>query len=70
VYDDIAGLHGDEWLICSVRQTCDLREGDVTELVVRPIEAYDTIALKSKVRRDDRGNRNARDKAKLEKVVR
>jgi prophage tail gpP-like protein len=70
IYDDIAGLTGEEWLICSVRQTCDLRDGDVTELVVRPIEAYDTIALKTKVRRDDRGNRAARDGAKTEKVGR
>ncbi len=57
VYDDVAGLDGAEWLICSVRQTCDLKEGDVTELVVRPIEAYDTVPLKSKPKYKNWGNK-------------
>lgn len=48
IYDDVAGLDGQEWLICKVRHTCDLKEGDVTELLVRPVEAYDTAPLKSK----------------------
>jgi prophage tail gpP-like protein len=51
VYDDIAGLDGQEWLITRTRQTCDLRKGDITELVVRPIEAYDTVPLNSKPKR-------------------
>lgn len=57
IYDDIAGLDGAEWLICSVRQHCDLKEGDVTELTVRPIEAYDTAPLQTKVRRRNFGNK-------------
>ena len=57
VYDDVAGLNGEEWLICSVRQHCDLKEGDVTEMVVRPIEAYDTAPLKTKVKRRNFGNK-------------
>ena len=57
VFDDVAGLDGQEWLICSVRQTCDLREGDVTELVVRPIEAYDRVPLKSRVVHRSWGNK-------------
>lgn len=57
IYDDIAGLDGAEWLICSVRQHCDLKEGDVTELTVRPIEAYDTAPLKTKVIRRNFGNK-------------
>ena len=57
IYDDVAGLDGAEWLICSVKQTCDLKEGDVTELLVRPKEAYDTAPLKSKVHRRNWGNR-------------
>lgn len=57
IYDDVAGLDGHEWLICSVRQHCDLKEGDVTELVVRPIEAYDTVPLKTKVKRRNFGNK-------------
>ena len=57
IYDDVAGLDGAEWLIASVRQSCDLREGSVTELVVRPIEAYDTVPLHSKVVRRNWGNK-------------
>ena len=57
IYDDVAGLDGAEWLICSVKQTCDLKEGDVTELLVRPIEAYDTVPLKTKVKHRNWGNR-------------
>lgn len=57
IYDDVAGLDGTEWLICGVKQTCDLKEGDVTELLVRPIEAYDTAPLKSKVKRRNWGNK-------------
>lgn len=59
IYDDVAGLDGAEWLICSARQRCDLKEGDVTEMTVRPIEAYDTAPLKTKVKRrnfGDKGN--------------
>lgn len=57
IYDDVAGLDGAEWLICAVKQTCTLREGDVTELIVRPIEAYDTAPLKTRVKRRNWGNR-------------
>lgn len=57
IYDDVAGLDGTEWLICGVKQTCDLKEGDVTELLVRPVEAYDTAPLKSKVKRRNWGNK-------------
>jgi prophage tail gpP-like protein len=56
IHDDVAGLNGAEWLICSVRQTCDLKEGDVTELVVRPIEAYDDLPVKTKAVRRNWGN--------------
>jgi prophage tail gpP-like protein len=57
IYDDVAGVDGDEWLICSVRQTCDLKEGDVTEMIVRPIEAYDTAPLKTNIVRRNWGNK-------------
>lgn len=57
IFDDIAGLDGAEWLITYVKQTCDLKKGDVTELVVRPVEAYDTAPLKSKVKRRSWGNK-------------
>lgn len=60
VYHDVAGLDGHEWLICSVRFMCDLHEGDVTELIVRPIECYDTVPLKSKVVHRNWGNRGNR----------
>ena len=57
IYDDIAGLDGAEWLICAVRQHCDLKDGDVTELLVRPIEAYDTAPLQTKIKRRNWGNK-------------
>lgn len=57
IYDDVAGLDGAEWLITSARQTCDLSAGDVTELVLRPIEAYESVPLKSKPVRRNWGNR-------------
>ncbi|MBK1613375.1 hypothetical protein CKO44_07815 [Rubrivivax gelatinosus] len=63
VYDDVAGLDGAEWLITHVKHTCDRREGDVTELVVRPIEAYDTAPLKTKVGRKRWAKRGPTDKA-------
>jgi prophage tail gpP-like protein len=66
VFDDVAGLRGDDWLICSVKQTCSLQYGDVTELVVRPIEAYDTVPLKTKVKRHHRGDRKLSDRKHLD----
>lgn len=57
VHDDIAGQNGEEWLITSVRHLCDLKEGDVTELVVRPVEAYNRAPLKTKVKRRNWGNK-------------
>jgi prophage tail gpP-like protein len=60
IYDDIAGLDGAEWLICGVKQTVDLKEGDVTELTMRPIEAYDTAPLKTKVKHRAWGNKGNR----------
>ena len=60
IYDDIAGLQGDEWLIAGVKHTCDLKEGDVTELLVRPIEAYDTVPLKSRPKHRNFGNNGNR----------
>ncbi|MFP5474677.1 MAG: phage baseplate assembly protein [Gammaproteobacteria bacterium] len=56
IFDDVAGMDGTEWLIASVRQSCSRQEGDVTELVVRPVEAYDTVPLQSKPKRRHWGN--------------
>lgn len=58
VFDDIAGLAGDEWLICSTRLSVDLQRGATTVVVVRPIEAYDSVPLKTKIRhrKADRGH--------------
>lgn len=60
VHDDIAGLQGQEWLITSVRHTCTLKDGDVTDLVVRPVEAYDTVPLKSRPKNRNWGNKGNR----------
>ncbi len=47
IYDDEVGLDGDEWLITSVKLHHDLQDGQVTTLVVKPIEAYAPEPLKS-----------------------
>ncbi len=60
VHDDIAGTDGREWLIASVRQTCTREDGDVTELLLRPIEAYDTVPLKTLPKRRRWGNKGNR----------
>ncbi|MDP9990877.1 prophage tail gpP-like protein [Variovorax boronicumulans] len=60
IYDDVYGLDGTEWLITSVRQTCTRQDGDISELVVRPIEAYDTVPLHTKPKRKNWGNRGNR----------
>lgn len=66
IYDDIAGLDGDEWLICEVKQSVELKEGDVTELLVRPKEAYDTGPLKTKMKRRQGKGKRGKDGAVLE----
>ena len=71
IYDDIFGLDGAEWLICEANATCDLKEGDVTELLVRPVEAYDTIRRGDKPRpQKAKGRRGKNDKARLEDKAR
>lgn len=71
IVDDVAGIQpGQEWLIAGVRYTCSLEMGDVTELTVRPIEAYDSVPLKSLPhyrrwgRKDGLDNRGPTDGAK------
>ncbi|MGK8199511.1 phage baseplate assembly protein [Burkholderia cepacia] len=66
IYDDIAGLDGTEWLICEAKATVDVREGDVTELVVRPVESYDTVPLKTKLKHGKAKNKRGKDGAVLE----
>ena len=67
VYDDIFGLDGDEWLICETKFTCSLENGDVTEVLVRPPEAYDTIRKGQKpAPKKAKGKRGKTDKAKVE----
>ncbi len=67
IYDDVVGLAGTEWLICSVRSRCTLEDGDVTELVVRPREAYDRVPLKSKPKRKDFDGKGPSDGASSSK---
>jgi prophage tail gpP-like protein len=64
IFDDVVGLSGDEWLICSAKQTCDLREGDVTELLVRPVDAYDVVPLNSRPKPKKFGSEGPHDGAK------
>lgn len=58
VFDDVAGVQGQEWLIASVRHVCTLRDGAVTELLLRPVEAYDIRArLRTQPKHRNWGNR-------------
>ncbi|AXF86394.1 hypothetical protein DTO96_102148 [Ephemeroptericola cinctiostellae] len=41
IYDDIAGLEGEEWLIASIDYNVDVQDGDVRTVTVRPAEAYE-----------------------------
>ncbi len=41
VYDDIAGLDGEEWLIAEIAYDVDVQDGDVRSVTVRPPEAYE-----------------------------
>lgn len=66
VFDDVAGLDGDEWLICSTRLSLDMQRGATTVVVVRPIEAYDTVPLKTRPRHRKAERRRGRDGAVLE----
>ena len=57
VFDEVAGFQGEELLIAAVKQRCDRKEGDVTELTLRPVEAYDTVPLKTQPRHRNWGNK-------------
>jgi prophage tail gpP-like protein len=48
VYDDVAGYNGGELLIVSTKFSCDLKEGRVTDMVLKPVDAYTQAPLKSK----------------------
>jgi prophage tail gpP-like protein len=66
VFDDVAGFDGAELLICSTRLSVDLKRGPVTMMVVRPVEAYDTVPLKTVVRHRKADRGQGRDGASLE----
>lgn len=69
VYDDVYGLDGEEWLICDTKFTCTLQNGDVTEVTVRPPEAYDTIRKGQKPKpKKAKGKRGVNDKAHIERT--
>lgn len=68
IYDDVFGLDGIEWLVCETNFTCSLKDGDVTVVTVRPVEAYDTIREGQKPRpQKSSGKRGRSDRAKVEK---
>ncbi len=66
VFDDVAGLDGDEWLICSTRLSVDLQRGATTVVTVRPVEAYDSVPLKTKVHHRKADRKRGRDESVLE----
>lgn len=41
IWDDIAGLNGEAWLIARIRYTVDLNDGDVRIVTMSPEEAYE-----------------------------
>lgn len=41
IYDDIAALNGDEWLITDISMRVDVHDGDTRDVTIRPAEAYD-----------------------------
>jgi prophage tail gpP-like protein len=62
VYDDVAGFDGTELLIVSTKFTCDLKEGKVTDMVVKPVEAYTQAPLKSKQKKGWAGGKPPKGK--------
>lgn len=66
VFDDVAGLNGDEWLICSTKLSVDLKRGATTVVTVRPVEAYDSVPLKAKVRHRKADRKRGHDDSVLE----
>jgi prophage tail gpP-like protein len=46
IYDAIAELDGDLWLIAEANSKVDLKDGDVTDILVRPVDAYSTAPIK------------------------
>lgn len=66
VFDDVAGIHGDEWLICATRLSVDLQRGPTTVVTVRPVEAYDSVPIKTKVRHRRADRRRGRDESAVE----
>ena len=45
---DVAGYNGEELLIVSTKFSCDLKEGRVTDMVLKPVDAYTQAPLKSR----------------------
>lgn len=41
IYDEIAGLDGEEWLIADISYKVDIEDGDVRIVTARPAEAYE-----------------------------
>ncbi|WP_211452626.1 phage baseplate assembly protein [Collimonas antrihumi] len=57
IYDDIAGLNGDLWLITDINNKCDIKEGDVSNITVRPVDAYDTVPIKPRQNKHGKGDK-------------
>lgn len=55
IYDDIAELDGEEWIIAEIHSKVDIKDGDVTDITVRPVEAYDTIPMKPRGKKGKKG---------------
>ena len=66
IYDDIAGLNGEEWLIADIKYGCSIDDGDAREVTVRPIEAYELAPETERKKSGDskKGAKNAGGRAK------
>lgn len=77
IYDDMVGLNGEEWLISEIQYTVDVKDGDVRNVTVRPIEAYDILpeterknkGCKQKGGKHAAGRTRGRDGAPLTKTT-
>lgn len=57
IYDPIAELDGDEWLIAEISLKVDIEDGDVADILVRPVDAYDTTPIKPRDKKKKKGDK-------------
>ena len=66
VQDDLARVDGDGWIISSVTERCDSKDGKVAEVTVKPLAAFSTVQLKDGRHHGVAQGRIGRDGSRLE----